>query len=216
MTLSRHIFLILTISATPWLGGCGLFQEKPAVHTEQATALVNQYTQAVITADVADRLGMVDGEMRQLMTANIGHLVKQIEELAGKNLKVCTDLFRCPGRALIIRFVEDNPKPYLDLPVLMGSRLEGYLVIADAESGIWLASHRIRRARTYEGVFTQIRDVLGTSLLPNHMQSNVPGIQAIAPELMEHLLTQPTNHSSMPESWTTYQLHHQAGISAEI
>jgi len=215
MTISRHIFLVLTISATTWLGGCGLTPVVP-VPTEQASALMEKYTQAVITADVADRTGMADGAMKQLMTANIEHLVRKIEELAGKNLKVCIDHLRCPGHAITIRFVEDHHRPYLDQPVLMGSRLEGYLVIADAESGIWLASRRINRARTYEGLFTQIRDVLGTSLLSHRMQSNVPGIQAIAPELIDRLLIQPANYSSRPESWNTYQPYHQAEISAEI
>lgn len=163
---------------------CGTVQVSSQEPDKQAETApyTNTYTQAIIRADVAERLGV--REMRQLMSENIAYLVEQTALNANLDLAVCRKRVQCPGHILIIRFVEDNYSPYLAQPVLMGSRLEGYLVMTDSASGFVLSSHRIERTSTYEDLFRQIRSALHAALLPDYMRStNLDNIPAMKPEL---------------------------------
>lgn len=125
--------------------------------------------------------------MKGKISLNIQYLLEKITSRIGIDLVICGDYIRCSGNILEIRFVEDNYLPYITDSILMGSRLEGYVVISDVKSDTILYSHRINRSRTYRDLFSKIRNVLGQSLIDLTLDPKIyhdfSDIPSIKPEL---------------------------------
>jgi len=156
------------------LCGCSVLGGPKAGELEAPLALNKQvvdraatpfasYQLMIVQADVASRTRIPD--LKTVFESNMAYLVDHAASVIGSPIRVCRDRARCPGRAAVVRFVEDGYQPYATQPAMMGARLEGFLVVTDAVDGRLLASYRIHPSNDYTGVFTQMRGALGAALV---------------------------------------------------
>lgn len=164
----------MTLAATLLCGCSALGLTKPGAEYAAPVALDKEsvwraatplasYDLVIVRADVADRW-QVPG-LQIVIESNLDYLLDHSASVIGLPLRVCSERARCPGRAAVVRFIEDGYQPYATQTVMMGARLQGYLVVTDAQDGRLLGSYRIQPAHDYRGVFAQIRGALGASLL---------------------------------------------------
>jgi hypothetical protein len=121
------------------------------------------YSSVVVSASASERQGVIG--FADLLQANMDYLVDRSASIAGVPLRVCRQVSRCSGRIAVVRYIEDGFDPWATGPVLLGARLEGYLVVIDARTDALLASYRVLPSESYEGVFLQIRGALASALV---------------------------------------------------